>query len=293
MILTLRIPEAFMTIVIVGLFMDDFCKTKYPIMLIHGTGFRDNKYINYWGRIPKTLENHGASVYYGLQDSWGAVEKNALIIKESINSVLKDHGCEKINLIAHSKGGLDARYLISTLGIADNIASLTTISTPHHGSKTMDILCRFPIPVYKLTSFFVNLWFRLLGDKHPDFFHSSRGFSSTEMQNFNEQNPDAENVFYQSYGAVMHNSFSDLFMAIPHFIIKRVEGENDGLVTVTSARWTNFRGVLKGTTNRGISHCDVIDLRRKRLTKREKQDCVSDITQKYVEIVASLKKMGL
>ena len=236
--------------------MNDICKTKYPIMLIHGTGFRDYKHINYWGRIPKALENHGATVFYGLQDSWGAVEINALIIKENITRVLKENACLKINLIAHSKGGLDARYLISSLGMADKIASLTTIATPHHGSKTMDIFCRLPVPVFRVSAIFVNSWFRLLGDKRPDFFRSSRAFSTKEMENFNEQNPDSEGVFYQSYAAVMYNSMSDIFMSVPHFIIKRIEGENDGLVTVTSARWTNFQEVLKGASARGISHCD-------------------------------------
>jgi triacylglycerol lipase len=262
-------------------------------MLIHGTGFRDYKYINYWGRIPEALEKHGASVFYGLQDSWGAVDKNAQTIRENANKVLKENNCSKINLIAHSKGGLDARYLISTLGMSDQIASLTTIATPHHGSKTMDTFCRFPVPVYRIAAIFVNLWFRILGDKHPDFFNSSRGFSTTEMKKFNTQNPDVDGVFYQSYGAVMHNSLSDLFMALSHFIIKRIEGENDGLVTVASARWTNFQGILRGASSRGISHCDVIDLRRKRLTKKEKTGCISDITLKYIGIVTGLKDMGL
>jgi len=28
------------------------CQTKYPIVLIHGAGFRDRKLLNYWGRSP-------------------------------------------------------------------------------------------------------------------------------------------------------------------------------------------------------------------------------------------------
>lgn len=46
------------------------CKTKYPIVFIHGTGFRDRKWLNYWGRIPKLLIQNGCEVYYGNQDSW-------------------------------------------------------------------------------------------------------------------------------------------------------------------------------------------------------------------------------
>ncbi|MBY6921890.1 triacylglycerol lipase, partial [Clostridium botulinum] len=47
----------------------DICKTKYPIVLVHGVGFRDLKYINYWGRIPKELIRNGATVYYGNQEA--------------------------------------------------------------------------------------------------------------------------------------------------------------------------------------------------------------------------------
>jgi len=57
------------------------CATKYPIMLIHGTGFRDRKYFNYWGRIPKALEEQGATLFYGHQDSWGSIEYNADVLK--------------------------------------------------------------------------------------------------------------------------------------------------------------------------------------------------------------------
>lgn len=273
--------------------MNDSCKTKYPIMLIHGSGFRDFRHINYWGRIPIALEEQGAVIYYGSQDSWGTIEKNAEVIGSNINRILEETGCGRINLIAHSKGGLEARYLISTLGMADKIASLTTIATPHHGSKTMDVFYRFPIPLYRCVSIFVNLWFRVLGDKHPDFFNSSRGFSTFESKKFNESNKDSDKVYYQSYGAAMRHSFSDVLMLLPHFIVRLKEGENDGLVTVDSAEWTNFKGILRGASGRGISHCDVIDLRRRRLTKKEKPGGVSDITEIYVEIVSALKEMGL
>lgn len=50
--------------------MDDRCKTRYPILLLHGAGFRDLKRPLYWGRIPGALEAHGAALYYGQQDGW-------------------------------------------------------------------------------------------------------------------------------------------------------------------------------------------------------------------------------
>ena len=53
------------------------CSTKYPLLLVHGVGFRDFHYFNYWGRIPRALKKNGARVFYGHQEAWGTVEENA------------------------------------------------------------------------------------------------------------------------------------------------------------------------------------------------------------------------
>lgn len=52
-------------------------RTKYPILMLHGVGFRDLKWPLYWGRIPAALRAMGAALYYGQQDSWARVEENA------------------------------------------------------------------------------------------------------------------------------------------------------------------------------------------------------------------------
>lgn len=259
------------------------------MILIHGTGFRDRKVFGYWGRIPKVLTENGAEIYYGNQDSWGTIENNAAVLNDSIEKI----NAEKVNLIAHSKGGLEARYLISTLGMSNKIASLTTIATPHHGSRTMDIVCKLPKALFALVSVFVNLWFKVLGDKNPDFYVACKGFTTYYAKDFNKNNPDIDGVYYQSYAAVMKNSFSDLLMAFPHFIISLVEGENDGLVTPESAKWSNFKGILKGSTNRGISHADEVDVRRMKLSKIKEPGFVNDVCDVYVQIVSDLKSMGL
>ena len=102
---------------------DQSCRTRYPILLIHGTGFRDWKGIGYWGRIPKILQEHGAQVYFGGQDGWATVEENAKTLARRIEQILAETGCEKLHLIAHSKGGLDARCLLSSLGCGNRASS--------------------------------------------------------------------------------------------------------------------------------------------------------------------------
>lgn len=264
---------------------------KYPVLMIHGMGFRDYKRINYWGRIGKTLSDNGAKVYYGKQDSNGSVESNSRQIEEELNRILRETGCEKVNIIAHSKGGLEARYLISTMGYGDKIASLTTISTPHNGSVTVDRLVNPIRPVIKGVCVLVNLWFRILGDKNPDTYEAIEALTTGNAEKFNRNNPDCESVFYQSYAFVMKKPTDDIFMILPWLVVNAFEGENDGLLSPKATRWTNFRGTMLGSRNRGISHLDEVDFRRRRFSKTRSGD-ISDITEFYAQITEDLKKMG-
>lgn len=271
---------------------DETTKTKktahslqYPVMLVHGFGFRDGKRINYWGRIPKLLEEKGCAVFYGKQDSSGTIEDNALFLKERIEEILRETGAEKVNLIAHSKGGLEARYLISTLKTADKVASLTTISTPHRGSETIE---KIPDFLLKIAGFFMNVWMRIMGDKNPHAYQAYLSFRTDSAEIFNRNNPDSENVYYQSYAFVMKR---DIFLWLPHLIIRLLEGENDGLVTPKSAAWGDFKGVVKSNSKRGISHCDEVDLRRRKFTKKT-GDGICDILEVYANIADTLYEKG-
>lgn len=266
-------------------------KLKYPLLMVHGMGFRDNKILNYWGRIPKKLEKIGCDIYYGNQDSNADIETNGNIIKRRIENILSETGAEKINIIAHSKGGLDARYAITSLGMANKVASITTISTPHNGSKTVDILLKAPDLLVRFVGKCTDLVFRIAGDKKPDSYKVFHLFSTKGVSEFNKNNPDSDNVYYQSYAFVMKNPFSDMFMFLPCLVVGIVEGQNDGLLTPDSVKWGDFRGTYKGSSRRGISHCDEVDMRRRPFSKK-KGEGISDITDFYCDIIRDLKQRG-
>lgn len=260
---------------------------RYPILLVHGMGFRDNRYFSYWGRIPQMLENMGCRVYYGHQDSNADIQTNGAYIARRIQEILAETGAEKVNILAHSKGGLDSRYAISTLRMGDKVASLTTLATPHHGSRTVDKLLRFPDWIVRFVGFCADCWFRLLGDKHPNSYRVFHSFTTESAARFNRDNPDDPGVFYQSYAFVMRKPTSDMLMWLPNLVVKHIEGENDGLLTPESVCWGEFVGVFCGAGRRGISHCDEIDLRRRPLTKKE-GDGVADMVDFYRSIVQKL-----
>lgn len=265
---------------------------KYPILLVHGMGFRDYKHVGYWGRIPKALEREGCTVYFGKQDSNGTVESNAAFLANRIRKILNDSGAEKLNVIAHSKGGLDIRYAISSLGMGKFIASLSTISTPHNGSLTMDKIMSLPKWMIHIIAACSDLWLRLLGDKHPNAYRVFESFTTRNAQQFNAENPDSPEVYYQSFAFTFSTPFSDMLEWFQHFVVKCIEGENDGLLTPGAVQWGNFRGVFIGATHRGISHADEIDLRRRHFTRKKGKTGISDIVDFYIELVRELESMG-
>lgn len=266
-------------------------KTKYPILLVHGMGFRDHNILNYWGRIPAALEQLGCTVFYGNQDANGMIETNGAFLKQRIEEIISENGFEKINIIAHSKGGLDARYAISVLGMGKYVASLTTISTPHNGSVTVDKLLRFPDFLVRLVGKCADISLRLCGDRKPNSYKVFHAFSTSQAGIFNENCPDYEDTYYQSYAFVMKNPFSDIFFWFPNFVVNLVEGPNDGLLTPDAVKWGEFRGIVQSNSRRGISHGDEVDLRRRRLTKKQ-GDNVSDIVEFYKKVVTELAEKG-
>ena len=116
------------------------CATKYPLLMVHGVFFRDFRYLNYWGRIPKELALNGAKIYYGNHQSAASLKDSGREIADRILQLVQETGCEKVNVIAHSKGGLDVRAALMLPGIAEHVASLTTVNAPHRGCEFADYL---------------------------------------------------------------------------------------------------------------------------------------------------------
>lgn len=261
------------------------CRTKYPLLLVHGVGFRDYRYFNYWGRIPRELVKNGAKVYYGHQEAWGTVENNAAFLQREIMEICRETGAEKVNIIAHSKGGLDCRYLISGLCMAPYVATLTTINTPHGGSAIVDFLMGLPEGVYRFICRRIDGYFKTFGDLNPNTYVASRQLSCACCREFNKKYADAPGVYYQSYASLMKSGFSSKLLCIPYWLLKALDGPNDGLVTEESARWTNFRGTIKNHRLRGVSHGDMIDL-----TREDYQGF--EVLEFYVRLVEELAEMG-
>lgn len=264
----------------------EICRTKYPVLMVHGIFFRDWQLLNYWGRVPATLIRNGAQIYYGDQQSAQSIADSAQELKKTILNVIKETGAEKVNIIAHSKGGLDSRYAISCLGMDKYVATLTTINTPHHGCDMVDyLLDKLPDSVASFIAARYNRIFRSLGDTAPDFMAGVRDLSAKKAASYDELMPDSPDVSYRSVMSTMSRAGSaGPPLNFGYMLIKKLNGANDGLVWEKSAVHGEHRDITP-PKKRGISHGDMIDLFRENIEG-------FDVREFYAGIVSDLKKQG-
>ena len=267
---------------------NQICKTKYPIVMIHGVFFRDFKHFNYWGRIPAELEKNGAQIFYGNHESASPVDKSGEELAQRIKTILKETGAEKINIIAHSKGGLDCRYMISKCGMENYVASLTTINTPHRGCEFAEYLLDGTIPekTKQAVAFSYNNALKLLGDKNPDFISAVTDLTNSACKTLNENVKDSNLVYYQSVGSVLKTPKGGRFpLNYSYHLVKRFDGPNDGLVGKQSFEWGSKFTMLTPEGKRGISHGDMIDLNRENIRG-------FDVREFFVQLVSDLREKG-
>ena len=267
---------------------EKLCATQYPILLVHGVFFRDTKYFNYWGRIPKELQINGAKIFYGNHPSASSIADSAEHLKKRILEILYETKAEKINIIAHSKGGLDCRYAIAKLGISDKIASLTTINTPHKGCLFADYLLKhIPEDIKNKIANTYNSTLGKFGEKDADFLTAVSNLTDEYCNKLDSEMPMPQNLYCQSIGSVMLTAQGGKFpLNFSYRIAKHFDGINDGLVSEKSFRWSENYTLLKPTGERGISHGDMIDLSRENIDG-------FDVREFYVNLVYELKNKGL
>jgi len=255
---------------------------KHPLVLVHGVVAHDRiGRIKFWGRIPEVLSARGIRVFPGNTDAWGDYESNAMALRATIESVLRETRSEKVNIIAHSKGGLDSRYLIWKHGFGDKVASLTTICTPHHGSEIADLIYGRKIAHTRATKKIMAIFGKLYGDVNPDLYNVNHQLTTASMRDFNDRVTMDARVFYQSLYTTMDNAFDDLTFFYTYLYVSKVRGENDGIVSEHSARWGN--NIVK--IEDGISHAEILDIKQKKISG-------VDIPGIYVGIAKRLRENG-
>jgi triacylglycerol lipase len=210
---------------------------RHPVVFCHGMlafttlSMSLPEDFNYFVHLRGFLRDRGFRALFPKVTPTGGIVARAEQLREQITCWTD----EPVNIIAHSMGGLDARYLITHLGMADRVRSLTTIATPHRGSQLLEwFVANFGQRVPLL------LAMEALG-LNVDGFQDCRPGA---CQEFNARTPDMPGVKYFSYGGAVPASRIAPVLRRAWSLVNAAEGPNDGMVSVASARWGEYLGTL-------------------------------------------------
>lgn len=225
-------------------------KHRYPIVLMHGFGlFASMRRGGHLHLEAMNLRSHGVLAYAPNVAAYNTVAVRSEMWKRRLEHILDESGAERLNLVAQSMGGLDARYLVAEHGLHNVIASVTTVSTPHRGSGVASFVLERPEIVRQwLAGVFNWMGSKSLKDATSDFLTSVAELTPDHIcDKFNPFVPNHPSVRYFSYAGVAGKGTDvpvNPFLEVLNRLLYSREGLNDGFVSVESAKWGDFLGTV-------------------------------------------------
>ena len=218
---------------------------RLPIVLAHGIArfdillqlLRDRFHFpetelgdrfQYFKGIKSHLESHGFQVFHPNEEFAGPVDRRAEQLRDRVNEILAGTGAEKVHIIAHSMGGLDARHMIVDKGMADKVATLVTIGTPHLGTILAD-------HVIDHGGFVLKEGLRPV--LNLDGFDDLRTGVCEEFNRRAEHQEATNGVDYRTFSGTEDREMVFRLLVPSWDFIHEHAGKNDGLVPVTSQAW--------------------------------------------------------
>jgi len=202
-------------------------RLRHPVVLAHGLlgfdkiaiGGREHSYFR---GVTAHLTGVGAEVHRPRLPSVASIALRA----DELARLVRMIPAKKVNIIAHSMGGLDVRYAIARLGLADRVASLVTIGTPHLGTPVADLGARLSdmLRIKSLLGRVVDV----------DAFYD---LTTDRMARFNRDVADVAGVCYASVVARVDRARAHPLLWPTHVYLSERAGDNDGVVPASSQRW--------------------------------------------------------
>ncbi|WKB51694.1 lipase family alpha/beta hydrolase [Eleftheria terrae] len=241
-----------------------YTRTQHPIVLVHGVLGFDNigGVVDYFFGVKQALGAGGATVHTVKLSTVDTHEERGEQLLRQLLALQAAHGTQRFNLVAHSQGGLAARYVAKVR--PDLVASVTTVQTPHHGSNVADWLAKYTVEhpeegeqLIKLSTELLKALDWLVGasDREHDLignvFQLTTSMSRAWNLRYTEGAPTtpcgsgarvgASGVhYYSAGGARVNTNFLDLSDHLFGLVagLGFTNGEaNDGLVSSCSSRW--------------------------------------------------------
>ena len=233
--------------------------TRFPVLLVHGwTGFEAIGPLTYFYNVVVTLEQLGYPLAVAVLDPYNHTTVRSAQLAEQIDETLIEWRARKLDLLGHSQGGIDSRAAVSMHGRGDVVSAVLTVASPHRGTYLTDVaLGLAPGAAEDLVGALLNFVGAVTAQQKSDAKASFYSLSEAYMQGeFNPQNPDDPRVKYISYTGRTCDGLAyldpennclelcDPLIAWSYRMLKNTRGANDGLVTVDSAKWGEYRGEM-------------------------------------------------
>jgi hypothetical protein len=170
--------------------------------------------------------NYGyRTAFVDLLDSSGAgasMWANGQLLRGQLDAIAAHYGVSSLNVIGHSKGGIDTQAAIVHYGAGPRVQKLFTLSTPHWGSQTAD-LC------YSTWTWWLAA---LLGQRDDGTYSVQTGYMSW-FRSITDPRPENDGTrYYTGAGTSWGPLFSALWFGGAYL---NFYGPNDGLVTAANA----------------------------------------------------------
>jgi triacylglycerol lipase len=244
----------------------------YPFVLAHGffgfEKFAGSDFLTYFYKVKEHLAQQGEEVDTPSVDPFNSSDYRGQQLITRIEAFLAKTGASKVNLIAHSQGGLDARVVAHDR--PDLVASVVTVATPHQGTPVADVALKLlgDPNAQKVIDDLAQLLGGPLYDQIGNQTSLAKPlylFSKVGIAEFNAKYTDSPGVFYASVGgrSVYHTSDNDCAGDLSlQFITqwnKKLDpvdpllgatslilgsGAHDGLVRNKDAHWGEFWGCV-------------------------------------------------
>ncbi len=202
---------------------------RHPLVLAHGLlGFDELRVggarADYFRGVSARLGRDGCAVHRCRVAPTASIAARASALAAFVNAI----DARRVNLVAHSMGGLDARYAIARLGLDRKVASLVTIGTPHRGTPLADAATSLAARA--------GLLFALRRvNVDVEAFHD---LTTARMDDFNGAVPDSRGVHYACIVGAPERKRDVSPILVPTFAwLRDAAGGNDGMVPAESQRW--------------------------------------------------------
>ena len=211
----------------------NYDSSKAPIVFVQGKNgsstswYGETTYHGVNDMYTKAYEAGYQTVFVQLYDAAGNGSENQYtngrLLASLLGEISRHFNGQKVNIIAHSKGGPDTQAALIHYGAHEYVGRVITLGSPHYGSELADLSY----------SWYAGWLGQLLGQQDAGTYSLQVGEMAKFRSTTDSHSNRSKNKYYTVAGTNKGPAFSALALGGAYLSFY---GANDGLVTVTSSK---------------------------------------------------------